>query len=337
MDSRKKANQQIERKKRAKRRTATAITALIIGAIVLLVVYSIWDSIDRRNILTFQGERIRTSDYSYFHLMSGAFPGDEEEREIAFSGLLRALAILERAEQRGISVPVDEMEPILESSTQRREAIAFQDASLLRGTSVNRMAQFASAGYLFEPDWMHPGPLFFLLMDEYVPYIEIDEDELAELIEENMDQFESWATTTNVKFIASDNEADLINAREAAEMGYYTFDQLIERYHQVEEDDELINPMELTHFAINSGAFEQWQELTMMEEGELSEVFQAGDRMFLVQIYEREVDEEILADILEETREEFIDERRVLAFFDVIDSWVAQASVSRNERALRRF
>jgi hypothetical protein len=74
-----------------------------------------------------------------------------------------------------------------------------------------------------------------------------------------------------------------------------------------------------------------------MQEGEVSTVLTIGDQFFIVQMYEIEVDQELVEEYTQNVTERFITERREEAFFDVIDGWVATANIQRNERALRRF
>jgi len=340
-ESRKQKNRQIERKKRSKQRTAAGIFFVIVALIAVGIGYAVWDSIDRRTVVTFQGERIPTSDFRFLHMMVGAQPGDEFSRESAVTQMLRTLSILERAEQQGISVPAEEMAEMREEAAETREwVVSWQGAGAMRGTSANRIADFASVGNLTEGWDFAPGLLFEQMQDEFVPEdFRPDQGDIDEFLEELLEDIINASMETTVQYIAVD-EWDIAWAVYAEAADGADFAELISLYHVPHEDeDEFENPMSLQEFISTFQTWDHWTTLNELEIGDITEPMMIGDneRFFVVRKYASELSEELQAEITENVIESFIADRRLETFMEMIDGWVAAADYTLNERALARF
>lgn len=337
-ETRKQKNRQIERKKRAKQRTAAGIFVVILALAAVGIGYLVWDSIDRRTVMTFQGERIPTSDFRFLHMTSGAEPDDEASRETAVTAMLRTLAVLERARANGVSLPEDEMAELLEEAASTREwVVSWQGAGAMRATSVRRIADFMSVGTL-AGDWPQPGPLFELLEEELLADFRPDQADIDARLEEWDEDITNAAMETMLQYIAVDDENIAWSAYGDAEEDVMPFDELIELFHQPGED-EFENPIDLSDFMMNFNAWEHWEVLNDLEVGDITFPLSVddGERFFVVRKYSSEINEETLEEITENVVEGYIAERRQEAFLEMIDGWVAEAVYVRNERALARF
>ncbi|MCL2223809.1 MAG: hypothetical protein FWB96_08180 [Defluviitaleaceae bacterium] len=336
--SRKQQNKQIERKKKAERRTGNLVLFFLFAAVIFGVGYLIWDGIDRRTVMTFNGESIPTGEFRVFHMMLGAPPQDEEMRELAFDGLARTLAVLDRAEQHGIEVSEEEREFFMEDAAGMREWFNMQVPNSMGPVSVARIADFLSVGGVFSVDWLDPGPLFSLLMEEYKGDFVPSQSEIDEWLDELMEDILNASMDMSVKYIVNDSWDDMWEAWEAHNAGDATFDDLITLFHQPQpEDEDLDSPASLGEFAMAFNAWEFWQDIMQLEEGEVSTVFMLEEGFVMVQMYSREINEETLEEIMQNVTEGFITESRENAFFELVDQWVAEADISRNERTLRRI
>jgi hypothetical protein len=342
MESRKRRNLQIENRKRMERRITTAIVVAIIAVIVGGIGFGVWDSVDRRTVMTFHGQRIPTSDFMYFHMMSGAEPGNEAMREVALDNMIQTLVLMERAERHGMTVPSEEMELLETQASGMRDAIISQNPTALRSTNSRRIANFMSvdAG---QPMWgQPPGPLFSMLMDKYLSDFEPDRELVDEAVEEWMSDIIEVATEKTVKYLAADDWDAAWEASQLYSNGEAHFDDLITMFHSPREEDEgLESPADLWAFGGHFEAWthweDQWQEITQMQDGEVSTVLMMGDRFFIVQMYESILNQERLEETIEEATEIIVNEQRDTAFNELIRQWVSEARYQRNERALVRI
>ncbi|MCL2577026.1 MAG: hypothetical protein FWE27_03115 [Defluviitaleaceae bacterium] len=339
MESRKKRNQQIERKKRAERRIGTAIVVVIIAMITVGIAYAVWDTMNRSTVMTFNGERVPTSDFRYFHAMSGAEPQNEEMRQTAVDGMLRTLVVLDRAERHGLSISAEEKAEFEERAAGMRDTFTMMGINI-RSTSDKRMVDFMSVGDLFEKEQMWPGPLFSLVMEHYVSDREPDQADLDEHLEGLRDDIIEAAREKNFRYIANESWDSLWDAWNEFNDEEAGFSELMRRYHepQFDEFEEPIdNPLGLWDFVMQFEAWDHWQTINEMQEGEISMPMQFGELSFIVEMYESVVDEERVEEITLSVAEGFINEFREDAFFDLIEQWVSEANYQLNERALSRI
>jgi hypothetical protein len=346
MESRKKRNLQIERKKRAERRVTNTVVTLVLLAIVAGICFSVWDSFQRRTIGTFEGERIPTSDFNFFHAMTDTGERDpEDHREFAVNEMLTYLTLLNRAEMHGFTLPEDQLDEHMQDAANMREWLTWQDPRMLRDTSNRRIADFLSVGFLQDREWLQPGPVFDFLMEEYKGDFEPAEEDVQEFLDGIMDDIISAATDRNVKYVRNDDWDVMQEVFRELNDGEITFDTAISSHHQPpepqfdEEGEEIIleNPTEIWNFGATFGAWEFWDELLALEEGEMSEVMTFGDYFFIVKMYDKTVNYERVEEFTEEVTDSFIRESRENAFLELMDEWVAAANFEPNQRALGRI
>lgn len=329
MESRKKRNLEIEKRRKQKQRTFTAILAALIVVVVVVLVWAIWDVQNRRTIMTFEGERVATTDFRFIHLMQelNDIPPGEEANEMAVNTLLQTMVIFERAEENNIVVPEDEMAEIVAQAAGMREELHMEAPGLLNFISDRRIAELWSVTNLLEP-----------LMDIYVPEFVPDEAEIAPLVEEHMDGVRNFLFDRNVKYIASHDWALFTELASLYMTGEATFDELIEQYCEFHEAGTPIEAVELWDFADRYEI--GWAEISgvmELEEGEISDVLEAHGWFFMVQIYETVFDYEAAAEEEEFFRERFAGQRRGELFMEILEGWIEQANYTINQRALDRF
>ncbi|MCL2577028.1 MAG: hypothetical protein FWE27_03125 [Defluviitaleaceae bacterium] len=148
---------------------------------------------DEDTIMTFNGNSIPVSDFIYFHAMLGAPFQDEEVNEMAITGMLRALVVLERAERHGLRVSAEGMARYEEEAAQVREWFTARDIDI-NDLSNRRIAEFISVGTLFDKVWIQPGPLYDALMEVYFSDYEPAQNEIDKHLEEWMDEIVEAAT-----------------------------------------------------------------------------------------------------------------------------------------------
>jgi hypothetical protein len=195
MESRKKRNLEIERQKRSKQRAFTAFLAVAVLIMAGLLAYAIWDNIDRRTIMTFEGTNIATTDFRFFHMLQ---PDLEIAREESMEALIGTLAILERAERSNITLTAAQRAELLEEAAGLREQMNWQQPGALNFISNDRIADFFSVDLLLDE-----------LMEVYVTDYEVDEAELAASLAEHVEELTSWLTMHQIKYVSSENPADL--------------------------------------------------------------------------------------------------------------------------------
>jgi hypothetical protein len=317
MESRKKRNQEIERRRREKQRIFTWILTAMICVAAFGIIYAVWDVTNRRTIMRFEGERIATSDYRFFHVMNGMPVGDEEGREIVLENLLQALVLLERGERHGFSATSEELSGLMESARNIREQ---HNTSFI---SERRIAEFISA-------W---DVVYEKLMDEFVPAQDLDEAEFTELFDEHIEENRSFLEDLRVKYIVSFDLEEIILAYEGV-TGGTNFDALIQQHSAFYSEEHGVESFDFWEFAEMFSLWEEWMELIELQEGEISSIFEADGLFFIVQMYERSLDieaEEI------SFREGIIAERRAIAFNEIVEQWMAEANYTVNDRALNNF
>ena len=100
MQSRKKQNLEVERKIKQQKRMYAAVFAAICLAVVIVIGWVVWDTQNRRFIMTFNGERIETGDFLFISMLDGR-PLDGFTRYAILDELLSVLTIMDLAERYG--------------------------------------------------------------------------------------------------------------------------------------------------------------------------------------------------------------------------------------------
>jgi len=317
MESRKKRNLEIERRKKEKQRITTSILMGLIALVVIALGYSVWDIQNRRTIMTFEGERIATSDFRYFHSMTGMPPG-EETQQVIMDNLVQTLVVLERAERHGLSLS-EENRANLEEHVRNFRG---QNPGAFNFISDRRIMELDSIWLLFEP-----------LMDIYVPDYELDEEEFAPLLETHLEGIHD--SLIQFKYLESDDWFELEDAIAALEAGG-DFDTIAREIYGLPEEEEIAT-VDLSTLLDFYDISERRPELLSLEEGEVSEIIIADDVFFIIQMYNNVVDDEVLESAEELFRERNIQTGRAGIFWALIEEWIEQADYTVNERALRRF
>ncbi|MCL1884499.1 MAG: hypothetical protein FWF81_12220 [Defluviitaleaceae bacterium] len=325
MESRKKRNLEIERKRKQKNRIVTGVFSLMVLIVVAIIGYSVWDILNRRTIMTFEGESISTRDFRFFTSTMDMPPG-QAAQEAALESLLQTLVLLDRGAQHGLTPSEEEFVALEEDARNMHEQMAMSIPGGLDFIPDRRVAEFFSA-------W---GEILNGLMDIYVD-IEFDEEEFAEFLEENMEFFIQAATDMNVKYAASFDFTELEAAYERLQAGEISFDQLVEDYsffHHEGEDNDPINIME---FIERYDAWEHGMDIVEMDEGDVMGVFEINGIFFVLNMYEHFIDDEILEMQISDARESREDSGRAEAFFEFLDQWINDADYTVNLRAIRHF
>ncbi|MCL2456251.1 MAG: hypothetical protein FWD19_01725 [Defluviitaleaceae bacterium] len=324
MESRKRRNLAIEGAKKKKKLVAKGILAACLLAVVAALGFGVWDVANRRTIMIFNGEKIPSTDFRFFNELSGG-----ASPEAALRDLKNTLVLLERSAQHNI-FPTDE-----EIAEQLDGANEMRDSRNLNFISAHRIAEILSV-------WDVP---FESLKDIYVPEdgFEVDEEEFAENLEWQMDRILMNATDMKIKYIKTRLGSSIEGAEELLNAGM-DFDNLIRTYCDdfeisLENDPE---PIELVQFVINNQAWDYFGGLMAMEVGDVSEIIEIADEnddytFFLVQVEEKEVDEEQIETAKDGARTEFISGKRSEIFFEKVQEWADAANVKLNSRAYKRF
>jgi hypothetical protein len=327
---RKKRNKEIERKKRLKRNVFTSIFTFMIIVGVCALGFVLWDMHERRTIMVFEGESIATGDFRFFLHGEG-----EEARDEAMEVLTQTLVLLNRAQKHGITLTDEEMAEHIERSETINEDIGF--------ISHERIAEFMAA-------WNEKSEQ---LMDIYVEKVEfeLDEDEFAEFLEEQMEHIISGSTNRQLKYVAAHDMTVIFQA-----MADYTedgaeieFDEIIRQYSVKYVEGEEIETIEFIDFLMQYGVWEGMDDIANLEVGEISTMLTGTDItdeeiFFMVQMIERTVDDERIEEEKVNTRENYIArheseifQARAEEFFELIEEWASEANREINYRAFKRF
>jgi hypothetical protein len=335
MESRKKRNLEIERRKKERHRIAVSIFMGLIGVLVIMLVYGVWDANNRRTIMTFEGQRVSTSDFRFLVELFGAH-GEDMHDEI-INELVSVLILINKSNEHGTGISEEEMQDVREFVQMIREGGEFNYISERRMTEIYTT--------LFIDD--HMG-----LIDIYVPTYELDEDERAEIEEANeiglaFHLLSVRDSMMRVKYLVYLDEEEAENAlAELLDGG--DFDAMFREQNFLDEDAEVetMDVRMLTNSVVQDEATAN--EIRGMNEGEISPIIvipgEDGDpELFIIfQMYSIETDEEILADAEERFLDEnsvqrVIDSRRAQAFWELVNEWTENANFTVNQRALSRF
>lgn len=206
MKTRKQRNMEIERQK--KRQNKLYLSGVVaVGFVILLAIgWVVWDIQNRNWIMTFNGERVATSEFEFFNSAYQMFMEPEDARSMAMDELVNSLVVMDRAQAHGISLPADERESLAADAQMQQQMMQSP-------VSVDRITDFFGVGYMQER-----------LMDIYVPSYTPDpeefEAELAEYVRTNsfLMHFDGRNVSDELRFLTSSYEifAEPEMAREIA-------------------------------------------------------------------------------------------------------------------------
>ncbi|MCL1845777.1 MAG: hypothetical protein FWF77_07725 [Defluviitaleaceae bacterium] len=331
---RKARNREIERAKRQKGRIAKGIMFCLVLIIAGAAGFAVWSWIDGRTIMhvTYQGVRTRVaeSDFHFVTLLNeleGEWP-TPETHQVAIDALVQTEVLLQRGAMHGLVVDDEVMETLEGEASMLRDQLQWHPTRLNFITD-RRIAEIWSAA-----------PMFELLMDVYVADFALSPEEQAELDEEWLEHYDmvrDWLISREVKYAATEDWEAMYAAVSAYQDGEMDFDELIREVCDVYDGEIRTVDFEdfIDEYQIWMG--EDWMDLFEYGEGETSHVFAAdGEMLFIMHVVSSEFDYEALEEEEELFRENFVRFARMELFNEMVEDWTADASVERNERAVRR-
>lgn len=316
MQNRKKLNQEIERKRKNKRRLSTLITVAALAAIVVAIVWIALDVRSRGWVVEFEGRRIPTSEINVLAAIWNEDPSIPAVREGIARAIVEAEVMLARAERAGLGMTDEEREAMIEFAESVREAWNFP-----RNVSNERVADLV-------------GVMEFLsgrLYDHYAVYTPNREDFVEEL-EEYLINFRAdyELRSTDAQIIVSDNWAALEAIRE---QGDINFEEAAREYCDWYSEETGVVAAPIISIVEAFGLFDQSFELLGLQEGETSAVIEVEEGLYiLVHMVSRpgvddsEIEESFLARIGEERRQEM--------YIDLFESWMEDADYTINPRVI---
>ena len=322
MQSRKKRNLEIERKKKQQKMFHLGVLAAIALVAVIVIGWVVWDTQNRRFIMTFQGERIATGDFRLMGVMNQQ-PINDFTRHSLLNELLAYLIIMDMGNRYGVGFTPEEIQANTIEASDIRSWIEGGAPGSLGFISDRRLGEFMHA---FE----QIGRRLIDLLVEYIP----DEDELREITDEHIERLIEDSTEIYVKFVAATFWDDFTDvALELVADEGFDFDDIIERHCVIGEG---IEPISMFDFIVEYGAWDaDWDFIRTLAVGDFTFVIPGNEFQFILYIYDRilpEFDLDELDEIKAELRENFILSRSMDIFFDMLDEWVSQAEFELNHR-----
>ena len=321
MQKRKVRNAEIERQKRNKQRVMQSLFVLCAVLIVVGIGGIVWDSINRRTIMHFNGEPISVGDFRFQGLLFNA-PLNAETRDFAIESLLNTLVVLDRGERHGIGATAAEINEMEEIAVMVRAQMNEQNPGSLDFISDRRVAELLAAEIVSERLSLH-----------YFSDFEPDATELAEALAEHIEEHRQFLYTMYVKYIVSEDSFGVAEAHERF-MDGEDIDILVQEFSDDYDPDEGVQPMEIAEFIGMNNMWEHIDELIELEEGEITAIIQMGELYYIVTMYSRFFDYE---EIEETFREHFTENARQIAFVEQLQEWAQEADYEINTRALNRF
>jgi len=319
MQNRKKVNQEIERKKRGQRRLSTIITTVVIAAIVLALVWIVWDVRSRGWIVNFEGNRIATRELQFHAAMTQVNPNDPAERDTLVRRIVETEVLINRAEAAGLGLTAEEREELLPTAQANRE-------QLYPSIPVERVV-----------DLMGLQIFFNRLYEHYATY-EPDPTEfardVAEYIENNREDYE--LRHTEVQIIVSDDRDALTEIKESADyIDAADFEAFARTTCLAYAEQGHVYETSILELIEMLGLFEHFDELIGLQAGQTSSVIEIdeGEYLLVFMLARPGIEDSEIEEIF---RERLVSERSWEVFWDLVDSWVADADYTVNERALAR-
>jgi len=331
MQTRKKRNLEIERSMKRHRQMFFTVAMAIVVVVMLAVAWVIWDAQSRRWIMTFEGTRISTGDLRFFNF--GAPFTTDAEREEAMQGLVNALVVMDMGERNGVGLRADEFEELEEFARELRGWISGDGPDPLANVSDRRMAELIGSWEMANFFGVG-GMVRDRLMDIHVPGYTPDPVEFGMELQTYIFENRAFYADLQVKFIAlvtpDDREPILSQLEEGVE-----FDDLVREYSIFHGEDADIEIIELQEFVQMLNLWHEWENLSALQEGEVSDFIESDDWHFLVQMYSRtEADDH---DIIDSFRDGYMLRGRMQSFTRLVDAWMHEANFSINDRVFNNI
>ena len=319
MQSRKKQNLEVERKIKRQKKIYAAVFAAICMAVVIVIGWVVWDTQNRRFIMTFNGERIATSDFRFMSVLS-QMPINEFTRDDILHELMTFLTVMQMGEYYQLGFTGEELEEIETNAAFFRE-IMEQGGSpgMLGFIDDRRMGEFLG---LFEFVGAR-------LIDYLITDYEVDEEQFEAELEWHIETLIREGSEVFVKYMALDPAADNIDAAiELSAINGIDFDDIASRFCVLGTG---LEPIDINDFAANYGVhIDEW--FAGLPVGQHSSILHGTDYSFYFYVYDRIEPELVLEEVEREFRDRFELELRQGIFFERLEGWVAEAEFELNHR-----
>ena len=322
MQSRKKLNLEVERKLKRQKRTYAAVFAAICLAIVMVIGWFVWDTQNRRIIMTFNGERIATNDFRLVSILNDTPINDFTRYEI-LEELKSFIMVMQMGEELGLGFTDEELENTATNAAFYREMIGHHAPGLLDFIDDRRLGDFLG---LFE---FVGSRLVDYLITDYEVYQELDEELYAEELERHIERLIQEGTEVLVQYMALDPWEDNTEVHfELSIPGEIDFLDIASRHCVLGTG---LEPMDIHDFAMEFGVpIDAW--LAGLPIGQFSPELHGSEYSFFFYVYNRIEPELDLEEITEIFREHFELSIRHRIFFERLRGWVADADVDINRR-----
>ena len=322
MQSRKKQNLEVERKIKRQKKMYAAVFAAICLAVVIVIGWVVWDTQNRRFIMTFNGERIETNDFRLISILTDQ-PINEFTRQPLLEELLMALTVLDMGERYGVGFTSEERAGNEETAIFWRDMFEQEAPGMFGFIDTDRMGEFIGFNAQIVPR------LVDLLITDY----EVDEDEFEEELEWHIEMLIERDMEVLVKYMAQDttesHQEAIIELMAGDEVD---FDDIASRFCVLQTG---LEPINLNDFAAQFGVHvDDW--MAGLPVGEFSLGFSPdlhGSEYYLIfYVYDRIPPELDLDTVEREFRENFELNIRANIFFERLEEWVAEANYVLNHR-----
>ena len=321
MQSRKKQNLELERKLRKQKRMYLGVFCGIVMVIVLVVGWLVWDTQNRRWIMTFNGERVATADLRFMAALTGQQLNEFSRYEMLHE-LMVFLSILQRGDALGVGLTAEERANNEIEASNLRPMFEGEHVGALGFISDMRIGELMGA-------FDQVGTRLMDMFIEYVP----DEEEFREVFDEVVAHEIAQGREIMVKFMATETRHgfDDMHATYIFGQDEFDFDDLARRFCVLQTG---LEPMNLEDFREQYGVWDwnnDW-DLTLTRVGEISPLMTGNDYYFIVFIDEHILPDMDLEELEAEVREMFVLQRRRDLFQDLVNQWVNEADYNINHR-----
>ena len=340
--SRKKQNLENERKKRNRRMLSKSITGLVVLLIIAAIGWVVWDISASRFIVTVNGTRVHSNEFHFHANLLGANPQDPAVHDMIMEELVLVETILHQAQLAGISVSAEDRQALYDSSPSWWW--------VPEGVSTSRAVEIVSVWDFLEP----------ALFEHHVQEVTLNPDdhtaEFDAYMAENRESYELFAT--EAQFIIHSDRQVLEAAKTRFDAGdYASFEDLAREYCEMQNPPapEAIDPLAdggggadaasedaveviihtvqvnaITNSFIDAAYFDSVHAL---QPGQTSAVIQTTEEDFIL-IYMLDRQGVDMDELMELFMENLAVQRRQEQYIELRSSWIENADVTINQRAL---
>ena len=322
MQSRKKQNLEVERKLKRQKKKYLAVFAALCLVVVIAIGWVVWDTLDRRYIMTFNGERIATGDFRFISILEDV-PINEFTRYDILRELKTYVTLMQMADRLGVGyTPEEQVEN--EAAGEMWRGIIEQNAHIPLGfIDDRRIGEFMNFHALLVPR------LIDLVIYDYEVTLELDEDMFAEELGWHIEWLVEQGTEVLVKYMALYPWEDHVEvAIELADPEGFDFDDIASRFCVLGTG---LEPININDFATQYGVpIDDW--LAGLPIGQFSPQLQGNEYDFFFYIYGRREPELDLEDVTQEFRENYELNIRRSIFSRRLEEWIEEAEYELNLR-----